>query len=151
MAAQPNFQNQLTNIDNQIAQLVKLKQQIQDSSSRGFQQAQNNDSLWSKINDELINVDKFVLDAISKNNDYQTVNAKLNNIVQQELLVLVKDKVEAREDGKKLLEEQLNIIKNIKSGATKEQEEELLIFAKFKEYSKLHPDTTYEEFLTKLK
>lgn len=151
MAAQPNLQNQLTNIDNQIAQLVKLKQQIQDSSSRGFQQAQNNDSLWSKINDELINVDKFVLDAISKNNDYQTVNAKLNNIVQQELLVLVKDKVEAREDGKKLLEEQLNIIKNIKSGATKEQEEELLIFAKFKEYSKLHPDTTYEEFLTKLK
>lgn len=151
MAAQPNFQNQLTNIDNQIAQLVKLKQQIQDSSSRGFQQPQNNDSLWSKINDELINIDKFVLDAISKNNDYQTVNAKLNNIVQQELLVLVKDKVEAREDGKKLLEEQLNIIKNIKSGATKEQEEELLIFAKFKEYSKLHPDTTYEEFLTKLK
>lgn len=151
MAAQPNLQNQLTNIDNQIAQLVKLKQQIQDSSSRGFQQAQNNDSLWSKINDELINIDKFVLDAISKNNDYQTVNAKLNNIVQQELLVLVKDKVEAREDGKKLLEEQLNIIKNIKSGATKEQEEELLIFAKFKEYSKLHPDTTYEEFLTKLK
>ena len=151
MAAQPNLQNQLTNIDNQIAQLVKLKQQIQDSSSRCFQQAQNNDSLWSKINDELINVDKFVLDAISKNNDYQTVNAKLNNIVQQELLVLVKDKVESREDGKKLLEEQLNIIKNIKSGATKEQEEELLIFAKFKEYSKLHPDTTYEEFLTKLK
>lgn len=151
MATQPNLQNQLANIDNQIAQLVKLKQQIQDSSSRGFQQAQNNDSLWSKINDELINIDKFVLDAISKNNDYQTVNAKLNNIVQQELLVLVKDKVEAREDGKKLLEEQLNIIKNIKSGATKEQEEELLIFAKFKEYSKLHPDTTYEEFLTKLK
>ena len=151
MAAQPNLQNQLTNIDNQIAQLVKLKQQIQDSSSRGFQQAQNNDSLWSKINDELINVDKFVLDAISKNNDYQTVNAKLNNIVQQELLVLVNDKVVAREDGKKLLEEQLNIIKNIKSGATEEQEEELLIFAKFKEYSKLHPDTTYEEFLTKVK
>ena len=63
------------------------------------------------------------------------------------MLLLVKQNVENREDGKKLLEKQLEIVKSIKSKSKESREEEILLFNKFKEYSKLHPNTTYEEFL----
>ena len=73
----------------------------------------------------------------------------MQNIVQQELLFLVRDKVEQREDGKQLLEKQLQIIKQIKSNVSDKRNKDIDLFNRFKEYSRIHPETTYEQFLTK--
>lgn len=146
-----DYQIQVKNLDNQIAQLNKLKQQYQDIYSKQNYGNVVTDTLWNKINEELQGVNQNVLNAISKDADYQKVNNALQNIVQQELLLLVKDKVENREDGKSLLTQQIDIIKNIKERVNKTNEEEMMLFTRFKEYSKLHPNTTYEEFLTKSK
>ena len=70
-------------------------------------------------------------------------------IIQQELLYMVRDKVEARQDGKDLLEKQFQLIKQIKSKASEKRDKDIDLFNRFKEYSRLHPETTYEEFLTK--
>lgn len=143
-----DYQKDINNIDSQIAQLTQLRQRTLDIYNKNV--AVNNvnqDSIWSKIDKEIVDCDKYVLEQISRDENYITINNQLNSIVQQELLLLVKQNVENREDGKKLLEKQLEIVKSIKSKSKESREEEILLFNKFKEYSKLHPNTTYEEFL----
>ena len=143
-----DYQKDINNIDSQIAQLTQLRQRTLDIYNKNV--AVNNvnqDSIWSKIDKEIVDCDKYVLEQISKDENYIATNNQLNTIVQQELLLLVKQNVENREDGKKLLEKQLEIVKSIKSKSKESREEEILLFNKFKEYSKLHPNTTYEEFL----
>ena len=143
-----DYQKDINNIDSQIAQLTQLRQKTLDIYNKNV--AVNNvnqDSIWSKIDKEIVDCDKYVLEQISRDENYITINNQLNSIVQQELLLLVKQNVENREDGKKLLEKQLEIVKSIKSKSKESREEEILLFNKFKEYSKLHPNTTYEEFL----
>ena len=145
-----DYQKDISNIDNQIAQLTKLRQQTIDIYNKSNANSSfTRESIWSKIDTEIASCDKYMLDIISKDQNYIDVNNSLHNIVQQELLFLVRDKVEQREDGKRLLEKQLEIVKSIKEKSKETQQEEMMLFAKFKEYSKLHPNTTYEEFLTK--
>ena len=143
-----DYQKDINNIDSQIAQLTQLRQKTLDIYNKNVAiNNVNQDSIWSKIDKEIVDCDKYVLEQISKDENYIATNNQLNTIVQQELLLLVKQNVENREDGKKLLEKQLEIVKSIKSKSKESREEEILLFNKFKEYSKLHPNTTYEEFL----
>lgn len=147
-----DYQRDINNIDNQIAQLNQLRQRTVDMYSRGIGNVPStSETLWSKIDAEITNCDKYILDIVSKDKDYITINSQLNAIVQQELLLLVRDKVEQREDGKRLLEKQLEVIKSIKEKSKESRDAEMMLFARFKEYSQLHPNTTYEEFLTKMK
>lgn len=147
-----DYQKDIINIDNQIAELARTKQRLLNIQNKSLINTNiSEDTIWSKIDKEILDSDKSTLEAISNNEDYKNVNNQLNAIVQQELLLLVKDKVEQREDGKTLLEKQLEIIKYIKDKSKQEREGEVMLFTKFKEYSKLHPNTTYEEFLTKCK
>ena len=143
-----DYQKDINNIDSQIAQLTQLRQKTLDIYNKNVAiNNVNQDSIWYKIDKEIVDCDKYVLEQISKDENYIATNNQLNTIVQQELLLLVKQNVENREDGKKLLEKQLEIVKSIKSKSKESREEEILLFNKFKEYSKLHPNTTYEEFL----
>lgn len=147
-----DYQRDISNIDNQIAQLNQLRQRTVDLYSRGIGNVPSTgETLWNKIDAEITNCDKYILDIVSKDKDYITINNQLNAIVQQELLLLVRDKVEQREDGKRLLEKQLEVIKSIKEKSKESRDAEMMLFARFKEYSQLHPNTTYEEFLTKMK
>lgn len=147
-----DYQKDINNIDNQIAQLNQLRQRTIDMYSRGIGNSPSTgETLWNKIDAEITNCDKYILDIISKDERYITINNQLNNIVQQELLFLVRDKVEQREDGKRLLEKQLEIVKSIKEKSKESRDEEMMLFARFREYSQLYPNTTYEEFLTKIK
>lgn len=147
-----DYQRDINNIDNQIAQLNQLRQRTVDLYSRGVENSPSmGETLWNKIDAEITNCDKYMLDIISKDSNYIAINNQLNAIVQQELLLLVRDKVEQREDGKRLLEKQLEIVKSIKEQSKESRDAEMMLFARFKEYSQLHPNTTYEEFLTKAK
>lgn len=147
-----DYQKDINNIDNQIAQLNQLRQKTLELYSRNIDNSPSTgETLWNKIDAEITNCDKYILDIICKDERYITINNQLNNIVQQELLLLVRNKVEQREDGKKLLEKQLELVKSIKEQSKESRDEEIMLFTRFKEYSKLHPNTTYEEFLTKIK
>lgn len=146
------FADYINNIDQQIAYFQKLKQE----AASNFRQLDGNNgqyeqhnSLWSQIDAEFTNIDKYVSDTITKDERYVSINAQLQSIIQQELLYLVRDKVESRQDGKALLEKQLQVVKEIKSSAVDKRNKDIDLFNRFKEYSRLHPETTYEEFLTK--
>ena len=70
-------------------------------------------------------------------------------MVQAEVLNLVRGKIEASEDGKHLLEEQLKLVKLLKSKIVEVTNKEMELFKAFKEASKTNPNLTYEEFLKK--
>ena len=67
--------------------------------------------------------------------------------MQLEILNLVKGKIENTERGRELLNRQLNIVRSIKGKIIEETNREMELFNKFKEYSKNHPNTSYDEFL----
>lgn len=146
-----NMRDYLSNINEQINYFTKLKQQYESAVNNQFNEVPINktESLWAKIDAEVANIDKYTSDALSNDENYKSINTQLQNIVQQELLFLVRDKVEQREDGKQLLEKQLQIIKQIKSNVSDKRNKDIDLFNRFKEYSRIHPETTYEEFLTK--
>lgn len=146
-----NMRDYLANLDKQINYFTKLKQQYESAVNNQFNEIPINkdESLWTKIDAEIANIDKYTSDALSTDENYKTINTQLQNIVQQELLFLVRDKVEQREDGKQLLEKQLQIIKQIKSNVSDKRNKDIDLFNRFKEYSRIHPETTYEQFLTK--
>ena len=102
-----------------------------------------------QIDNEVSNIDKYIIETLNSDENYKSINAQLQAIVQQELLYLVRDKVEARQDGKELLEKQLQVIRQIKSNASEKRNKDIDLFNRFKEYSRIHPETTYEQFLTK--
>ena len=146
-----NMRDYLSNINEQINYFTKLKQQYESAINNQFNEVPINktESLWTKIDTEVANIDKYTSDALSTDENYKSINTQLQNIVQQELLFLVRDKVEQREDGKQLLEKQLQIIKQIKSNFSDKRNKDIDLFNRFKEYSRIHPETTYEQFLTK--
>lgn len=146
-----NMRDYLSNINEQINYFTKLKQQYESAFNSQFNEVPVNktESLWTKIDAEVANIDKYTSDALSNDENYKSINTQLQNIVQQELLFLVRDKVEQREDGKQLLEKQLQIIKQIKSNVSDKRNKDIDLFNRFKEYSRIHPETTYEQFLTK--
>lgn len=146
-----NMRDYLSNINEQINYFTKLKQQYESAFNNQFNEVPVNktESLWTKIDAEVANIDKYTSDALSTDENYKSINTQLQSIVQQELLFLVRDKVEQREDGKQLLEKQLQIIKQIKSNVSDKRNKDIDLFNRFKEYSRIHPETTYEQFLTK--
>lgn len=69
------------------------------------------------------------------------------NMVQAEILSLVKGRIEAAPEGKELLQRQLKIVRSLKSKIIQDTNREMEMFRKFREFSKAHPEVTYDEFI----
>ena len=70
------------------------------------------------------------------NQDYVNNYNALQSMVQAEVLNLVRGKIEASADGKHLLEEQLKLVKLLKSKIVEVTNKEMELFKAFKEASK---------------
>lgn len=103
-------------------------------------------TIWDDIDRELKSMTDSQKRKLSENSDYVKVVSSLQEIVQDELMNLVKDKILLRNDGKVLLDKQLNLIKILKDKIVEETNYEMELFKKFKEVSINNPDLTYNEF-----
>ena len=79
--------------------------------------------------------------------DYVETYTRIQGMVQTELLNLVKGRIESTQEGKDLLQSQLKIVKKLKGKIIQETNREMEMFRKFREFSKQHPEVTYEEFI----
>lgn len=104
-------------------------------------------SIWSKIDAEVNNLTMDQKQKLFSRPEYIEINSQIQNKVQLELLNLVKSKVESDEDGKELLKNLLEVIKKQKKEIIAESNRELDLFNRFKEFSKMNPDSTYEDFI----
>lgn len=71
--------------------------------------------------------------------------------VQAEVLNLVRANIENSPEGKALLDNQLKLVKNLKTSIIEMSQREMRLFNAFKEASAKNPSLTYEEFIKTMK
>lgn len=111
-------------IDEQIAFLQSQKQAINEAYRRNAIPNANNGTtqnqqvviqgIWDAIDAEIAPLTQEQQNMLLSNQDYVNNYNALQSMVQAEVLNLVRGKIEASEDGKHLLEEQLKLVKLLK-------------------------------------
>ena len=144
-------------IDEQIAFLQSQKQAINEAYRRNAIPNANNGTtqnqqvptqgIWDAIDAEIAPLTQEQQNMLLSNQDYVNNYNALQSMVQAEVLNLVRGKIEASEDGKHLLEEQLKLVKLLKSKIVEVTNKEMELFKAFKEASKTNPNLTYEEYI----
>lgn len=134
----PDFETQMQLIELQKARLQQLKQQAQAAPQK---------FLWDDIDAEVKPLSDEQKERLMMDNEYLSNYNAIQMLVQTELINLIKGKLEANPDGKELLQNQLRLTKRLKSKIIEDTQREMQAFKRFKEYSKSHPEVTYDEFI----
>lgn len=140
-----NPYNNLDDIDFQIQNMENYRIKLQQLKALQSQQTQK--LIWDDIDMEVRPMTEDQKRRMFENAEYVEVYSKINELVQNELLNLVKAKIENTPEGKELLSHQLKIVKHLKSDIISETNREMEMFKRFKEYSKSNPGVTYEDFI----
>lgn len=122
----------------------QLRQQVQPAQ-QPMPQPQR--MVWDEIDAEISPMSDEQKTRMLQDEDYVDTYTKIQDMVQAEILSLVKGRIEATPEGKELLQRQLKIVKKLKSKIIQETNREMEMFRKFREFSKTHPEVTYEEFI----
>lgn len=137
-------------LDEQLQFIEKYKQNL-EAAKQLRQQVQPTSQLqkmiWDEIDSEMSSMSDEQKARMLQDEDYVDTYTKIQDMVQAEILNLVKGRIEASSNGKELLQRQLKIVKKLKNKIIQETNNEIEVFRKFKEFSKKHPEITYEEFI----
>lgn len=146
-----------SNLDEQLQLIEKykqsleaarqMKQQIQQVQPLPQPQSQPQRLIWDEIDAEIGPMSEEQKAMLLRDDDYVDTYNRLQGLVQTEILNLVKGRIENTPEGKELLSNQLKIVKRLKGKIIQETNREMEMFRKFREFSKEHPEVTYEEFI----
>lgn len=141
--------NNLDDIDMQIQRMEAYRQKLKQlrESQQQPQSVQQRQLVWDEIDAEIAPMSNEQKSRLLQDADYVDTYNELQSIVQSELLNIVKGRIESTERGKELLSKQLKIVKRLKTKIIDDTNREMELFKKFKEYSKEHPNASYEEFI----
>ena len=80
---------------------------------------------------------------------WDKIDSEINTLtpIQQSKMLQNKEYAKVKTNNKELLSKQLELIGKLKAKIVEEDTRELDLFNEFKEYSKTHPNATYNEFL----
>ncbi len=141
------------NLDEQLQLLERYKQNL-EAAKQMKQQLQQPTSqptsqklIWDDIDAEVEPMTDEQKSRLLQDEDYAETYTKIQNMVNAELLNLVKDRIESTPEGKELLSHQLKTVKRLKGKIIDETNREMEMFRRFREYSKQHPGVTYDEFI----
>lgn len=103
--------------------------------------------IWDDIDAEIEPMTNEQKSKLLQDEDYVEIYTKIQSMVNSEILNLVKGRIENTPEGKELLSHQLKIVKRLKNKIIDETNREMEMFRKFREFSRQHPEVTYEEFI----
>lgn len=140
------------NLDEQLQLIEKYKQNLEAAKqlrqqAQPIQQSVPQRMIWDEIDAEISPMTEEQKTRMLQDEDYVDTYTKIQNMVQVEILNLVKGRIETTPEGKELLQRQLKIVKKLKGKIIQETNREMEMFRKFREFSKTHPEVTYEEFI----
>ena len=138
------------NIEEQLRQL-ELRKQSLESMKQLNPQAIPQTVIWNEIDAEIKVLAPAQIQKLFENEEYTKVYARIQELVNAEILNLVKYKVESSTEGNQLLRDQLRILKTLKAKIVEDTDREVALFKQFKEFSKSNPNVTYDEFLKAIK
>lgn len=127
--------------------LAELKQARAQMAQAQVQPQVTTPSLWEEIDAEVYPLSEEQKMRLAQDEEYAQNDLSIQQLVQTEILNLVKGKIENSQAGKELLNNQLSIVRKLKKKIVEDTNKEMEAFRKFKEYSKSHPNVTYEEFI----
>lgn len=145
----PLLNNQGLNIEEQLRQL-ELRKQSLESMKQLNTQAINQSLIWDSIDSEVKVLSSEQLNKLFENEDYVRIYNRLQELVNMEILNIVKPRIENTSEGKQLLQEQLKIVKKMKPKIVEDTNREVELFRRFREFSKTNPDVTYENFIKQM-
>lgn len=139
-------------LDEQLQLIEKYKQNLEAAKqlrqqAQPVQQPVPQRMIWDEIDAEINPMTDEQKERMLQDEDYVDTYTKIQGMVQAEILNLVKGRIEATSEGKELLQRQLKIVKKLKGKIIQETNREMEMFRKFREFSKTHPEVTYEEFI----
>ena len=138
LSTMPDFDTQMQLIEMQKKRLQQLKQQAQMQPQK---------FLWDDIDAEISPLSAEQKEKLFLDDEYVANYNALQSMVQAELINLIKGKLEATSEGKDLLHTQLKLTRKLKKQIIEDTQKEMQAFMRFKEYSKSHPEVTYDEFI----
>lgn len=138
--------NPMDDIDIQIQKMEAYKNKLRLLQSQNNIQ-QNTKLIWDDIDAEVKPMTEEQKYRLMQDQEYAETYNELNIMVQNEILNLVKPRIEATEKGKELLSTQLKIVKKLKNKIIEATNREMEMFMAFREFSKTNPNVTYEEFI----
>lgn len=103
--------------------------------------------IWDDVDAEIEPMTNEQKSKLLQDEDYVETYTKIQSMVNSEILNLVKGRIENTPEGKELLSHQLKIVKRLKNKIIDETNREMEMFRKFREFSRQHPEVTYEEFI----
>lgn len=137
------------NLDEQLQLLEKYKQNLEAAKQIKQQTASApiQKLVWDEIDSEITPMTEEQKNMLFQDEDYVETYTRIQGMVQAELLNLVKGRIESTQEGKDLLQRQLKIVKKLKGRIIQETNREMEMFRKFRDFSKQHPEVTYDEFI----
>lgn len=110
------------------------------------QNIQKKTSLWDAIDTEVNKLTEDQQKLLFNHEEYKSNGKILEALIQNAIFNSVKHIVENDENGNKLLQRQLEIIKSNKDSIVAEANKKYELFEKFKVASAANPNLTYVEF-----
>ena len=137
------------NIEEQLRQLEARKQAL-ESMKQLNPQAMPTSVIWNEIDTEVKVLSQEQLQKLFENEDYVRTYVRIQELVNAEILNLVKPRIESTPEGKQLLQEQLNLVRKMKPKIVEDTNREVELFRRFREFSKTNPEVTYDEFIKQM-
>ena len=139
-------------LDEQLQLIEKYKQNLEAAKQlrqqvQPVQQPAQHRMIWDDIDAEINPMSDEQKSRLLQDEDYVDTYTRIQDMVQAEILSLVKGRIEATPEGKELLQRQLKIVRSLKSKIIQDTNREMEMFMKFREFSKEHPEVTYDEFI----
>lgn len=138
------------NIEEQLRQLEMRKQALESMKQLNPQAIPHSSLLWNEIDAEVKVLSNEQLQKLFENEEYVRIYMRIQELVNAEILNLVKARIESTTEGKQLLQEQLNLVRKMKPKIVEDSNREVELFRRFREFSKTNPDVTYEDFLKQM-
>lgn len=146
----PLLSTQGYNIEEQLRQLELRRQSLESLKQLNPQAMPNSSIIWNEIDSEVKVLSNEQLQKLFENDDYVRIYSRIQELVNAEILNLVKPRIESSSEGKQLLQEQLNIVRRMKPKIVEDSNREVELFRRFREFSKTNPDVTYDDFLKQM-
>ncbi len=146
----PLLTTQGYNIEEQLRQLELRRQSLESLKQLNPQAMPNSSIIWNEIDSEVKVLSNEQLQKLFENEDYVRIYTRIQELVNTEILNLVKPRIESSPEGKQLLQEQLNIVRRMKPKIVEDSNREVELFRRFREFSKTNPDVTYDDFLKQM-
>lgn len=146
----PLLTTQGYNIEEQLRQLELRRQSLESLKQLNPQAMPNSSIIWNEIDSEVKVLSNEQLQKLFENEDYVRIYSRIQEMVNTEILNLVKPRIESSPEGKQLLQEQLNIVRKMKPKIVEDSNREVELFRRFREFSKTNPDVTYDDFLKQM-